>query len=327
MKKIMIPNTDLMLSPIGLGTVNAGVKWGKTDADADLMFGSFFERGGNLLDTAHVYADWLVIDGRQEVARSERVIGEWMKRKGNRDQVILMSKGGHPVFTHPSMDLHLNRCTKADMRGDLEGSLRTLQTDYIDIYYYHRDDISIPVEEMVETMVEFVKEGKIRYFGVSNWSANRQREADAYCKKMGYRGIVADQALMNLGSKYMNPLEDDTLVCADDALYTYHKENLNNLLMPYMGNASGFFHQFAANGAQAVAGSPYATDKNLVIAERVVELAKKYNCSITSVVFGYFTQEAFPCIPLYGPRNPESIHEVMDTFEIPFEKQDYQFSF
>lgn len=325
MNKIVIPNTELKISQLGLGTVDAGVKWGKDAADADAMFGTFVEQGGNLLDCAHVYADWQVVDGRQETARAERVIGDWMQRAGNRDKIVLMTKGGHPVYTHPSMDLHINRCTKADMRGDIEGSLRILRTDYIDIYFYHRDDPRIPVEEMVETMQDFVREGKIRYFGVSNWSAERQKAADEYCKKMGYRSAVADQALLNLGSKHMNPLPDDTLVYVKDALYDYHKENLDNMMMPYMGNASGFFHIYAAKGAEGVKGHPYATERNLVMAERIASLTEKYGCAVTNIVLGYFTQEEFPCVPLYGPMDKASIVEAAKTFDIKFDKNDYIF--
>lgn len=325
MNKIMIPNTELKVSQMGLGTVDVGVRWGKEAADADAMFGTFVEQGGNLIDCARVYADWVVLDGRQEVARAERVTGDWLKRTGNRDKIVLMTKGGHPVYTHPDMDLHINRCTRPEMRGDLEASLRTLRTDYIDIYFYHRDDPGIPVEDMVETMQDFVREGKIRYFAVSNWSAERQRAAVAYCRKMGYRGPVADQALLNLGSKYMNPLPDDTLVYVKDALYDYHKEEPDTLMMPYMGNAGGFFHIYAAKGKEGVLGQPYATERNFVMAERVSELTKKYNCAVTNIVLGYFTQEAFPCVPLYGPMNVASVVEAAKTFDIQFDKEDYVF--
>lgn len=325
MNKISIPNTDLKVSPMGLGTVDAGVFWGKDEKSQDSMFGTFTDLGGNLLDCAHVYADWQVVDGRQETSRAERVVGDWMERNKNRKDIVLMTKGGHPVYTHPSMDLHINRVTKADMRGDIEGSLRILRTDYIDIYFYHRDDPRIPVEDMVETMQDFVREGKIRYFAVSNWSADRQKAADAYCKKMGYRGIVADQALLNLGAKYMNPLPDDTLVYVKGDLYDYHVENHDNMMMPYMGNCSGFFHIYASKGAEAVKGHPYATEKNLAMAARLDELTKKYGCAVTNIVLGYFTKEKFPCIPLYGPLNEESIKEAAATFDINFDDADYEF--
>ena len=322
-KNFNIPNTDLYVSPMGMGTVDAGVAWGLDAASADSIFGTFIEAGGNLIDCAHVYSDWAAVDGIHEIGRCERVTGQWMKRHSNRHDIVLTSKGGHPVYTNTHYDLHLNRCTKADMRGDLEGSLELLQTDYIDIYFYHRDDPRIPIEEMVETMQDFIREGKIRYFAVSNWTAERQKAAMDYCRKMGYRGAIADQALLNLGAKYMNPLADDTMLACKGDLYEYHKKELDTLMMPFMGNASGFFHIFAAKGEEGVKGSPYATPKNIELAKHVVEMSKKYDCAITNVVLGYFATEQFPCVPLYGPFNEDSIKEAAKTFDIKFDKNDY----
>lgn len=322
-RNVNIPNTDLFISPMGMGTVDAGVNWGRDVQSQDSMFGTFIEQGGNLIDCAHVYSDWAAVDGIHEVGRCERVTGDWMKRHNNRHDIILTSKGGHPVYTNTHMDLHINRCTKADMRGDLEGSLELLKTDYIDIYFYHRDDPRIPVEEMVETMQDFVREGKIRYFAVSNWSAERQKAALEYSRKMGYRGPIADQSLLNLGAKYMNPLADDTMVACKGDLYEFHKAEKDIMMMPFMGNASGFFHIYAAKGYEGVKNSNYATEKNLELADRVVELTKKYNCAVTNVVLGYFSTEAFPCVPLYGPFNEESIKEAAKTFDIKFDKADY----
>ena len=92
MKNISIPNTDLTLSAIGLGTVNAGIAW--DHADAYRIFDSFLGAGGSLIDTAHVYSDW--IPG--ETARAERVVGEWIKSRGGKhDDFVLMTKGGHPA--------------------------------------------------------------------------------------------------------------------------------------------------------------------------------------------------------------------------------------
>lgn len=85
--------------------------------------------------------------------------------------------------------------TPEDMRHDLELSLKALRTDTIDIYFYHRDNLRQNVEDEIETMETFRREGKIRYYGCSNWTTERIKEADAYCKKMNYRGFVADQAL------------------------------------------------------------------------------------------------------------------------------------
>lgn len=93
MKKITIPNTDLELSPMGMGCVNAGIKW--DGEDAFRIFDAFLDMGGTVYDTARVYADWIP----SEIGRSERVLGQWLRESGKRHDIILVSKGGHPDMT------------------------------------------------------------------------------------------------------------------------------------------------------------------------------------------------------------------------------------
>lgn len=316
-KRIRIPETDLSVSPIGLGTVGAGIDW--NGAEADRLIDAYLDMGGNVIDSARVYSDWIP----PETGRSERVIGEWIQRNRKRDKVVLITKGGHPKYTSPKDDIHIPRMTPADMRHDIELSLKTLHVDTIDIYFYHRDNREQTVEEEIETMEAFRKEGKIRYYGCSNWEADRIAEADNYCRKKGYRGFVADQALLNMGMKYMKPLEDDTLVYMKEQLFDYHTKNRQNLAMPYMGVASGFFHLFILNGEEAVKNSPYYTEKNIEVAEHCKKLMKKYNATVSQIILGFFTQQPFPCVPLYGPQNVEQLRDAMGVAEIQFEKEDF----
>lgn len=316
-KKIVIPNSDIQIFPFGLGTVNAGLLW--DGADADRIFDTFVDLGGSLVDSAHVYSDWV----KPELARSERVIGDWLQRSKKREKIVLVTKGGHPDMTVENPDTHASRMKKEDMVSDLDGSLKQLQTDYIDIYFYHRDDLNQTVEELIETMEDFRKEGKIRYYACSNWSVERILEADRYCKDKGYRGFIANQCLLNLGYKYMNPLPDDTLVYADQKMQEYHRENKNNLLMPYMGVCSGFFHKYASKGENAVKDSPYYTEGNIRVVKRVMELCEKYNATISQVLIGYFGQLDFDTAVLYGPRDAMQLEEAMKAFEYPFVKEDF----
>ncbi|NBK91759.1 aldo/keto reductase [bacterium 1XD21-13] len=317
-KRIQIPNTDLSLYPIGLGTVDAGLKW--EGLDADRIIGTYLEQGGNVIDTAHVYSDW--VPG--ERARSERVVGDWLSRSKKRSQIVLITKGGHPDMTRPNPDLHESRLSHKDMLEDLDGSLKQLRTDYIDLYFYHRDDEKQSVEEEIDTMEEFVRAGKIRYYGCSNWTPKRMQEADAYCARKGYRGFVADQSLFNLGMKYMNPLADDTLGYMKGQALQYHIDNPKNLAMPYMGNCSGFFHIFEAKGEEALRENPYYTPKNVEVAHRIRELRGKYDCSLTQVILGFFFCQPFACVPLYGSSGPERIIDACRTLEVPFTAEDYK---
>ncbi len=318
MERKRIQDTELLVSPFGLGTADAGVAW--KEEDADKIIGTYLDLGGNVVDTAHVYSDWVP----PEISRSERVIGDWLARSKKRNEIVLVTKGGHPSMLGENPDMHRSRMRKENMAEDLDGSLMKLRTDHIDLYFYHRDDVTIPVEETIDVMEEFVKQGKIRYYGCSNWSPERMRAADAYCREKGLRGFIANQMLFNYGTKYMKPMADDTLCSMDDEMYRYHRENSRNLAMPYMGICSGFFHSFERKGAEAVKESPYYTEGNMQAAEQLRKLKEKYGANTTQILLGFFTVQDFPCLPLYGTGKPERLKEAADAFSITFEKEDFE---
>ena len=186
MDRIKIKDTDLELSRLGLGCVKAGVKWAGQEAFD--LFDAFLDMGGNVYDTARVYSDWIP----SERGRSERVLGQWLAHSGKRHDIVLVSKGGHPDMTGPDPDMHKSRVSERCLKYDLEESLRVLGTDYIDIYFYHRDKEEVPVSELIDIMEDFKKQGKIRYYACSNWTTTRMKEADAYAVSKGYRGFVAN---------------------------------------------------------------------------------------------------------------------------------------
>jgi aryl-alcohol dehydrogenase-like predicted oxidoreductase len=317
MDRVIIPNTELSLCRIGLGTARAGLDW--DGEEADRLFGTYLEQGGNLIDTAHVYSDWV----KPETARSERVIGDWLSRTGKRRQVVLMTKGGHPDMTAEAPDLHKNRMTKLDMQKDLEGSLRQLKTDCIDIYFYHRDDKSRPVAELIDIMRDFAAQGKIRYFACSNWNAERMSEAGAYCEKYGYSGFVANQALFNIGLRYMKPPADDTIEVVDDNMRAYHEKNPQCLLMPYSGLCGGYFNRLLTKGPGAVLKSEYDSPGNREISKTINTLAEQYCASVSQVLLGFFMTRSFPCIPLFGPRDLPQLTDAMKSLDIPFAQADF----
>lgn len=317
MERRQIQDTELRVSPFGLGTADAGVAW--KEEDVGRIIGTYLELGGNVIDTAHVYSDWVP----PEIARSERIIGDWLAETGKRNEIVLVTKGGHPSMLGGNPDMHKSRMRKEDMIKDLDSSLAKLRTDWIDIYFYHRDDLAIPVEETVEVMEDFVRQGKIRYYGCSNWTPERMKAADTYCREKGYRGFIADQMLFNYGTKYMNPMEDDTLCVMDDKVYAYHRENRGNLAMPYMGICSGFFHNYEKKGADAVKESPYYTEGNRQAAGRFKMLKEKYGADTTQILLGFFMVQDFPCLPLYGTGKPERLKDAAKAFSIAFEKEDF----
>ena len=166
MQYIQLNNTDLNVSRICLGTAGFG---DKSDPEKSFeVLDAFVRAGGNFIDTANVYCKWLEGHGNC----SEQIIGKWLKDRGAAGKVIVATKGAHYSFEDPSR----SRVNRKDICADLDESCRTLGTDVIDFYWLHRDDQEKLVEEIVDILEDLQKEGRIRYFGFSNYRTERLNE-------------------------------------------------------------------------------------------------------------------------------------------------------
>jgi predicted oxidoreductase len=221
MKRVLLNNTDLYVSPLSIGTVNYGSSIDSKDAKAQLD--RFVELGGNFIDTAHVYGDW--VPGPR--GRSEKVIGEWLKETGLRKDVVISTKGAHPDIS----DTSISRVNPEAIEKDLNESLERLNTDYTDLYFLHRDNPDVPVGEVLDALEEARIAGKIRYYGCSNWSISRISEASEYARKQNISGFVCNQLMWSLADVNYNGIEDKTLVLMDRDTYEHHKKTCLTFLM------------------------------------------------------------------------------------------------
>ena len=162
-----IPGLALPVSRIFLGTAAGALLAGK---NADELLDGAVERGVNAFDCARSYG------------RAEEVLGDWVKRRNNRDRVIILSKCG-------DIRNGIVKINSQIINSQLETSLKMLQADYIDLYLIHRDDPNTSVSEYIDTLNKAKQDGKIRLFGASNWTAERIREANRYAKESNQEGF------------------------------------------------------------------------------------------------------------------------------------------
>lgn len=179
---------------------------------------AFYEAGGRMIDTAEGYSSW--VPGNKG-GESEAIIGEWLEDRGVRKDMRIGTKtgqGGPPGALKP------DAVAKA-----LEGSLERLRTDYVDLYYAHRDDLVTPLDEVVSAYDEAYRSGKARELGASNYTTERLAEIVATAERMGAKGYTVLQPLYNLVDReeYEGPLQELCLA-------------KNIAVMPYYGLASGF---------------------------------------------------------------------------------------
>lgn len=308
-----IPNTNLNVSVIGMGGTSFCYENAKKQS-FDLL-NTYCDFGGNLIDTANVYGKWLP----QGTNLSEIVIGEWMKEKRNRDKLIISTKGGHPSFS----TMNVSRLSKKEVEEDLHESLMALGTDYADIYWLHRDDENIPVGVMIEYLNDFVKQGKIRYFGCSNWKTYRIKEALEYAKKHNIMGFVGNQVMWSLAQPNINNLNDKTLVAMDEECYKFQKET-NLSVFAYSSQANGFFNKLNNEALKPLSDkikNDYYNERNLEVFKRLKKLSKELSKSITELSLGYLTSQPFTVIPLVGARNIEQLKDSLKAGDVVLDEE------
>ena len=180
--------SGLVVSPLALGTMTFGVaRWGMELAEAEAVCDAYVEAGGNVIDTADVYAS----------GRSEEMIGAIVADRGWRDRLVIATKSGFAAGSGP----HAGGNGAKHIHTALAGSLRRSRTDYIDLYWVHVWDSVTPAEELLETMAALVRAGKIRYWGLSNAPAWYVAKLATLAVVRGLPGPIALQYFYSLVSR------------------------------------------------------------------------------------------------------------------------------
>jgi aryl-alcohol dehydrogenase-like predicted oxidoreductase len=192
--------SGLVVSPLALGTMTFGTaRWGLNQADSAAVFDAYVDAGGNFVDTADVYS----------AGRSEEMLGSFVADRKLRDQIVIATKAGFAagqgVWTGGNGAKHLHAA--------LEGSLRRLQTDYVDLFWIHVWDSVTPAEELLETMTALVRSGKIRYWGMSNTPAWYVTKLATLAAVRGVAGPIALQYFYSLVNR---DIEDEHVPVAKE---------------------------------------------------------------------------------------------------------------
>jgi len=313
MRYIQIPDTDLQVSAICLGTGGMGSSLSQDESFA--LLDAFVEQGGNFLDSAKVYADWLPI----ERSASEHTIGRWMKRKGNRDKIIIGTKGAHPDLA--TMDVP--RMSRQEIAADVQASLEHLQVETIDLYWLHRDDPSRPAGEIIESLNAQVKAGYIRYLGCSNWGAGRIQAAQAYAALHKLQGFSADQMMWSLAAIDPAQIADKTVAVMDEILKDYHTHT-GLAAIPYSSQAGGLFQKMAASRLEKP--SPmYRMEENKKRLQRIQRLGADLNLTITQVTLGYLISQPFACIPIVGCHTLDQLRDSLSAADVTLTPEQVRF--
>jgi aryl-alcohol dehydrogenase-like predicted oxidoreductase len=216
--KIKLGQSDLLVSKLMFGGNVFG--WTLNESQSYKMLDTFAGAGFNFIDTADVYSRWVPGNSGGE---SEFIIGNWLKKRGKRNEVIIATKLGS------GMGNHKKGLSAKYIKEEVEASLKRLKTDYIDLYQSHFDDKDTPVSETMTAFNELIKEGKVRYIGASNLSAERIKESNDFARTNNLQPYISLQPLYNLYER--DRFETEYLKLAEE-------EGL--AVIPYYSLASGF---------------------------------------------------------------------------------------
>lgn len=315
MRNIKLKHTDLSVSNIAFGTDSIGSLIDKKLSFS--MLDLYFNEGGNLIDTAEGYADWLP-DGKHA---SEKTIGEWLSARKNRSDIVISTKGG----MYRAGEKH--RLTEKNIFSDLEGSLKRLNTDYIDIYWLHRDAKEVLVSEVMDILAKAVRQGKVRYIGVSNWTNSRLDEANKYAEENNLPKLFGSQIQYSPAVPNVEKNEPD-LVLMNDREYDYFK-NHDLTVFAFASQAKGFFSKFEKGGKEALSPKAYTryfNDETIKRFERLKRIKEKLGCTMGNIVIATICNNYdFTAIPIIGCKNEEQLKDSLKGGDISLTREELDF--
>jgi len=302
MRKVRIGTSDLEVAPINLGGNVFG--WTLDEQQSFAILDEFLAGGFNFIDTADTYAWWVNGTGGQ----SETIIGNWMKKRGNRGQVVLATKVGSETKDHP-FDISRNHILQS-----VDDSLRRLQTDYIDLYYTHFDDQKTPVEETLSAYDEVIKAGKVRYIAASNLSPDRLRDSFDAAEKHHLPRYIALQPHYNLVERVRYEAE-----------YAPLAEQYNLTVFPYWALAAGFLtgkYRSKADLGKSVRGDgvkKYLNPKGLAVLDALDRVAAKHQSTPATVSLAWLLAQPHIVAPIVSATSSRQLETI---FAAPLLKLD-----
>lgn len=309
MEKRKLGKTGLEIAPLVFGGNVFG--WTVDQTTSFKLLDAFAAAGFNSVDTADAYSRW--VSGHKG-GESEIIIGEWMKRSGNRNKVIVATKVGM------DMGLWKKGLSKSHILRSAENSLRRLQTDYIDLYQAHIDDPGTPLEETLGAYAELIKQGKVRAIGASNYKAERLVAALETSRKSGlpaYQTLQPNYSLIER-AEYENNLEP---VCVQEGLGVIN----------YFPLAGGFLsgkyrsEKDAAGKPRARNVTKYFNERGFRIVEALVQVAKKYNATPARISLAWLLARPSITAPIVSATNLEQLKDLISSVDLVLDQDSIEF--
>lgn len=291
---LRLPQTEIDVHPLYLGGNVFG--WTADEQQSFDVLDAYVAGGGNFIDTADVYSEW--VPGHTG-GESETVLGEWMRQRGNRDELVIATKVAK-LSTRRGL-------SRANIHAALDDSLRRLQTDRIDLYYAHEDDPSVPIEETLQAFADVIAAGKVRHIVASQFTAPRLAESLRIAREMNVPGYIGLQTHYNLMEReYEGALQQ---VCVDEGVACF----------PFFGLARGFlsgkYQQGVAVESARATGvlESYGNERGWTMVSVLGGIAARHGVSPAAVALEWLRSQPGVVAPLASARTTTQLREIMQT--------------
>jgi len=294
---ITIAETDLVVHPLCLGGNVFG--WSADKAQSEAVLDAYTKHGGNFIDTADVYSEWKEGNVGGE---SETIIGTWAKARGNRSDLVIATKVAM-LSKRPGL-------STANIIAACDESLKRLQTDYIDLYYSHKDDEETPMEETLTAYAQLIAQGKVRYIAASNFSPERLAQSLKFSADNSWPSYIAVQDHYNLmhrsdfETKQAPVLAQNAITC-----------------IPYFGLARGFLTGKYRPGVEvdsmrAGGVAEYQNEKGYAVVSALDEIAKAHSSSLAAVALAWLRAQSQVSTPIASARTVEQLEKIIQVVEL-----------
>lgn len=296
MERRALGSSGLTITPLVLGGNVFG--WTADKPTSFAILDTFVDRGGTMIDTADVYSAWV---GGHQGGESETVIGEWLRRSGKRDAVLIATKVGMmPGGLKPDV-----------IERAVEGSLKRLGTDRIDLYFAHKDDAETPLDATLEAFSRLIDAGKVRSIGASNYSAMRLKAALDAAKAAHLPHYAVLQPEYNLVSRrdFEGELQDLTVT-----------HNIG--VIPYYGLASGFLtgkYRSADDLGKSVRGGGMAKlleGKGGAVLAEMDAVAEETGATLAQIALAWLAAQDGVTAPIASVTSTDQLDELMGYLDV-----------
>lgn len=307
-KKVKLGQTNLEVAPFNLGGNVFG--WTLDEKKSFEILDAFAEAGLDFIDTADMYSYW--VDGGAG-GESETIIGNWMKARNNRDQMVIATKVGGRTGVHEIDN------SRKHILETFEKSLKRLQTDYVDLYYLHYDDGKTPVKEILTTFNELVESERVKHIAVSNITPERLRESLEYSDKNNLAKYQIFQPLYNL-------IERKDY----EANYAPIVAEHNLTVFPYTALASGFLtgkYRSKADLDKSPRGQSVAkflNEQGLQVLDALDQVAEKHNTKPAAVSMAWLMAQPNIGGPLASVTSIEQMDEIIAGITLELDHSDME---